>query len=88
MFHQSHRKAYVGVSEPWLSTVSEVGFTSILGSDLLELLVDVLDDELGGVLDAEVGDKSNGELSLDGTWNDSLGSWCGYLSATRALPSR
>jgi hypothetical protein len=52
--------------------VSEVDLASVLGSDLLELLVDVFDDKLGGILDAEVGDESDRELSLDGTRDDCL----------------
>jgi len=54
--------------------VSEVDFTSVLGSDLLELVIDVLDDKLGGVLDTKIGDESDRELSLDGTGDDCLGS--------------
>lgn len=54
--------------------MSEVDFTSVLGSDLLELFIDVFDDKLGGVLDTEIGDESDRELSLDRTWNDCLGS--------------
>lgn len=52
--------------------MSEIDFTSVLGSDLLEFLVDVLDDKLGSVLDTEVGDKSDGEFTLDRAWDDSL----------------
>jgi len=52
--------------------VSEVDFTSVLGSDLLEFLIDILDDKLGGVLDTKVGDKSDGEFTLDRAWDDSL----------------
>jgi hypothetical protein len=64
--------AYVGVSEPWFTTVSEVDFTSVLGSNLLELLIDVLDDKLGSVLDTEVGDQSDGEFTLDRAWDNGL----------------
>jgi len=67
--------------------VSEVDFTSVLGSDLLELFIDVLDNKLGGVLDAEIGDESDGELSLDRTWDDCLGS-NGGCSSVYALHSR
>jgi hypothetical protein len=65
---------YVGISEPWLTTVSKVDFTSVFGSDLLEFLIDVLDDELGSVLDTEIGDESDGEFTLDRAWDDCLGS--------------
>jgi len=52
--------------------VSEVDFTSVLGADLLEFLIDVLDDKLGSVLDTKVGDESDGEFTLDRAWDDSL----------------
>ena len=65
-------KAYVGVSEPWFTTVGEVNFTSVLGSDLLEFLIDVLDNKLGSVLDTKVGNESDREFTLDRAWNDSL----------------
>lgn len=63
----------------------KVDLTSVLGTDLLELLVDVLDDELGGVLDTEVGDQSDRELALDGAGNDGLGSRGGYTRLIRCL---
>jgi hypothetical protein len=56
----------------------KVDLTSVLGTDLLELLVDILDDKLGGVLDTEVGNQSDRELALDGAGNDGLGSRGGY----------
>jgi hypothetical protein len=71
---------YVGISEPWFTTVSEVDFTSVLGSDLLEFLIDVLDDELGSVLDTKVGHESDGEFTLDRAWDDGLGSRGGCWS--------
>ena len=52
--------------------MSEVDFTSVLGSDLLELFIDVLDDKLGSVLDTKVGDESDGEFTLDRAWDDGL----------------
>jgi hypothetical protein len=64
--------AYVGVREPWFTTVSEVDFTSVLGSDLLEFLIDVLDDKLGSVLDTKVGNESDREFTLDRAWDDGL----------------
>jgi hypothetical protein len=64
--------AYVGVSEPWFTTVSEVDFASVLGSDLLEFLIHVLDDKLGSVLDTKVGNESDGEFTLDRAWDDGL----------------
>jgi hypothetical protein len=72
--------AYVGIGEPWFTTVGEVDFTSVLGSNLLEFLVDVLDDELGSVLDTKVGNESDGEFTLDRAWDDGLGSWGGCWS--------
>jgi hypothetical protein len=64
--------AYVGVSEPWFSTVGEVNFTSILRSDLLEFLIDILDDKLGSILDTKVGNESDGEFTLDRAWDNGL----------------
>jgi hypothetical protein len=64
--------AYVGVREPWFTTMGEVDFTSVLGSDLLEFLIDVLDDKLGSVLDTKVGNESDGEFTLDRAWDDGL----------------
>lgn len=58
--------------------MSEVDFTSVLGSDLLEFFINVLDDKLGSVLDTKVGDQSDGEFTLDRARNDSLGSRSGY----------
>jgi hypothetical protein len=52
--------------------VGEVDFTSVLGSDLLEFLIDVLDDKLGSVFDTKVGDESDGEFTLDRAWDDGL----------------
>jgi hypothetical protein len=76
-------RAHVGVSEPWFTTVSQVDFASVLGSNLFEFLIDVFDDELGGVLDTKVGHQSDRELALYRTWNDSLGSrsGCSQVSA-------
>ena len=52
--------------------MSEVDFTSVLGSDLLEFLIDVLDNKLGSILDTKVGNESDGEFSLDRAWDDGL----------------
>jgi len=52
--------------------VSKVDFTSVLGSDLLEFLIDVLDNKLCSVLDTKVRDESDGEFTLDRAWDDSL----------------
>lgn len=57
--------------------MSEVDFTSVLGANLLELLIDVFDHQFGGVLDAEIGDESDGEFTLDRAWDDGLGPRCG-----------
>jgi hypothetical protein len=80
-------KAYVGVSEPWLTTVSEVDFTSVLGSNLLELFIDVFDDKLGSVFDTKVGDESDGEFTLDRAWDDGLRSRGGYSSVLHSFGS-
>ena len=48
--------AHVRVREPWFTAVSQVDFTSVFGSDLFELLIDILDDKFCRVVDGEVGD--------------------------------
>lgn len=57
----------------------------VLRPELLELLLDVFDDQIGHALDGEVRDKTDGEFALDRGGDDSLGSWRGYLSAMRVL---
>lgn len=46
---------------------------AVLGANLLELVVDVLDDELGGVVDAKVWNEADRELALDRGGDDGLG---------------
>lgn len=50
--------------------MSQVDLTSVLGPDLLELIIHIFDDKLCGVLDTEVWDQSDGEFALDGAWDD------------------
>lgn len=44
----------------------------VLRVEFLKLVVEVLDDTLGGVVNAEVGDEADRELALDGGGDDSL----------------
>ena len=75
--------------DPRLSTVRQDHLALVLRSQLHKFVVDVLDHEVGGVLDAKVGNEADGEFActlsaicasfsaqftLDRTWNDSLGS--------------
>ena len=65
---------------PRLAAVSQHHLELVLRSQLLELLLDVLDDKVGDALDGQVGDQSDRELSLDRSRDDSLGSRSGYVS--------
>lgn len=49
--------------DPGLAAVSEHTLHPVFRADLLELVVDVFDDELGRALDAKVGDKADRELA-------------------------
>ena len=63
---------------PWLTTVRQDDFQLVLRAELLELGLDIRNDEIGRVLDGEVGNQSDGEFTLDGARDDSLRSWCGW----------
>lgn len=67
---------HVGVSNPGLSAVGQSHFAAVFRSDLLELFIDVLDHEIGGLFDGEVGNESDREFALDRAGNDGLGTRC------------
>lgn len=58
---------------PGLASVTEHNLAPVLGPELLELGVEVLDDEVGDALDGEVGYETDGEFALDRAGDDGLG---------------
>jgi hypothetical protein len=74
-------------------------FAPVLATELFELVIHVLDNEIGDALDGQVGDEADGEFALDRARNDGLAAGCGYrlalsksshvpLSANSALYAR
>ncbi len=62
---------------PPLPVVLQEAVNLILGAELGELLVDVVDDETGDILRLHVWHSADGELSSDLGWDDGLGAWLG-----------
>jgi hypothetical protein len=52
--------------------MTEYDFTPVLGSNLLEFLIDVFGDEVSDALDGQVGDETDGEFAFDRAGNDGL----------------